>query len=137
MTEAQTGQSVVITLTDDVDISRGDTLVTGSAPHLEQAPKATLCWLDNQPQRPGAKYVIRHGSADARAMIAQVDGVLDIHALEFQSPEGPLTANSISTVQLKTTKPLVMDPYHINRITGSFVLVDEASGATVAAGMLS
>ncbi|MEK9829882.1 MAG: GTP-binding protein [Schleiferiaceae bacterium] len=137
LTEAQTGQSVVITLTDDVDISRGDTLVTGSAPHLEQAPKATLCWLDNQPQRPGAKYVIRHGSADARAMIAQVDGVLNIHALEFQSPEGPLTANSISTVQLKTTKPLVMDPYRVNRITGSFVLVDEASGATVAAGMLS
>ena len=137
LTEAQTGQSVVITLTDDVDISRGDTLVTGSAPHLEQAPKATLCWLDNQPQRPGAKYVIRHGSADARAMIAQVDGVLDIHALEFQSAEGPLTANSISQIQLKTTKPLVMDPYRVNRITGSFVLVDEASGATVAAGMLS
>ncbi len=136
VTEAQAGQSVVITLADDVDISRGDTLVAGASPRLEQAPLATLCWLDNQPQRPGSKYVIRQGSADARAMIAQVEGVLDIHALEFQAPEGALTTNSISRVQLKTTKPLVMDSYRQNRITGSFILVDEGSGATVAAGML-
>ena len=96
-----------------------------------------MCWLDNQAQRPGAKYIIRHGSADARAMISQVDGVLDILALEFQAPEGPLSTNSISQVQLKTTKPLVMDAYRQNRITGSFILVDETSGATVAAGMLN
>ena len=137
LTVALTGQSVAITLTEDVDISRGDTLVAGAAPHLESAPRATLCWLDNQPQRPGAKYIIRHGSADARAMISQVDGVLDILALEFQAPEGPLSTNSISQVQLKTTKPLVMDAYRQNRITGSFILVDETSGATVAAGMLN
>ncbi len=137
LTVAHTGQSVAITLTEDVDISRGDTLVAGAAPRLESSPQATLCWLDNQAQRPGAKYIIRHGSADARAMISQVDGVLDILALEFQAPEGPLSTNSISQVQLKTTKPLVMDAYRQNRITGSFILVDETSGATVAAGMLN
>jgi sulfate adenylyltransferase subunit 1 len=136
LNEAHTGQSVVITLADDVDISRGDTLVAGEAPRLDQAPTATLCWLDNQAQRPGAKYIIRQGSADARAMLAQVNGVLDIQALEFQAPEGVLTTNSISHVQLKITKPLVMDSYRQNRITGSFILVDETSGATVAAGML-
>ncbi len=136
LTEAKTGQSVVITLKDDVDISRGDTLVAGTAPRLESTPQATLCWLDNQAQRPGAKYIIRQGSADARAMISQVDGILDIQALEFQAPEGVLSTNSISQVQLKITKPLVMDAYRQNRITGSFILVDETSGATVAAGML-
>ncbi len=136
LTEAKTGQSVAITLKDDVVISRGDTLVAGTAPRLESTPQATLCWLDNQAQRPGAKYIIRQGSADARAMISQVDGILDIQALEFQAPEGVLSTNSISQVQLKITKPLVMDAYRQNRITGSFILVDETSGATVAAGML-
>ena len=136
LTEAKTGQSVAITLKDDVDISRGDTLVVGTAPRLESTPQATLCWFDNQAQRPGAKYIIRQGSADARAMISQVDGILDIQALEFQAPEGVLSTNSISQVQLKITKPLVMDAYRQNRITGSFILVDETSGATVAAGML-
>jgi len=136
LTEAKTGQSVAITLKDDVDISRGDTLVAGTAPRLESTPQATLCWLDNQAQRPGAKYIIRQGSADARAMISQVDGILDIQALEFQAPEGVLSTNSISQVQLKITKPLVIDAYRQNRITGSFILVDETSGATVAAGML-
>ena len=136
LTEAKTGQSVAITLKDDVDISRGDTLVAGTAPRLESTPQATLCWLDNQAQRPGAKYIIRQGSADARAMISQVDGILDIQALEFQAPEGVLSTNSISQVQLKITKPLVMDAYRQNRIMGSFILVDETSGATVAAGML-
>ena len=136
LTEAKTGQSVAITLKDDVDISRGDTLVAGTAPRLESTPQATLCWLDNQAQRPGAKYIIRQGSADARAMISQVDGILDIQALEYQATEGVLSTNSISQVQLKITKPLVMDSYRQNRITGSFILVDETSGATVAAGML-
>ena len=136
LTEAKTGQSVAITLKDAVDISRGDTLVAGTAPRLESTPQATLCWLDNQAQRPGAKYIIRQGSADARAMISQVDGILDIQALEFQAPEGVLSTNSISQVQLKITKPLVMDAYRQNRITGSFILVDETSGSTVAAGML-
>ena len=135
--EAHTGQSVVITLADDVDISRGDTLATGASPRMEQQPLATLCWLDNSPQRPGAKYVLRHGSAEARAMLANVEGVLDVEALTFEAATQPLTANSIARVQLKTTKPLVMDAYTQNRITGSFILVDETSGATVAAGMLS
>lgn len=134
---AHTGQSVVLTLVDDVDISRGDTLSAGTSPQLEQAPEATLCWLDNSPQRPGAKFVIRHGSAEARAMISHVHGVLDISSLEFQGQASPLTANSISKIQLKTTKALVMDPYTQNRVTGSFILVDEGTGATVAAGMLS
>lgn len=134
---AHTGQSVVLTLVDDVDISRGDTLSAGTSPQLEQSPEATLCWLDNSPQRPGAKFVIRHGSAEARAMISHVHGVLDISSLEFQGQASPLTANSISKIQLKTTKALVMDPYTQNRVTGSFILVDEGTGATVAAGMLS
>jgi sulfate adenylyltransferase subunit 1 (EFTu-like GTPase family) len=70
-------------------------------------------------------------------MISHVHGVLDISSLEFQGQASPLTANSISKIQLKTTKALVMDPYTQNRVTGSFILVDEGTGATVAAGMLS
>ncbi|MDG1252529.1 MAG: GTP-binding protein [Schleiferiaceae bacterium] len=134
---AHTGQSVVLTLVDDVDISRGDTLSAGTSPQLKQTPAATLCWLDNSPQRPGAKFVIRHGSAEARAMINHVQGVLDISTLEFKENPQPLSTNSISKIQLKTTKALVMDPYTENRVTGSFILVDEGTGATVAAGMLS
>ena len=134
---AHTGQSVVLTLVDDVDISRGDTLSAGTSPQLKQTPAATLCWLDNSPQRPGAKFVIRHGSAEARAMISHVHGVLDISTLEFKENPQPLSTNSISKIQLKTTKALVMDPYTENRVTGSFILVDEGTGATVAAGMLS
>ncbi len=137
LTEALTGQSVAITLKEDVDISRGDTLTAGEAPRQETEPSATVCWLDNQAQRPGAKYLIRHGSAEARAMIHQISGVLDITALEYHPTASLLTVNSIARIQLKTTKPLVMDAYIQNRITGSFILVDEMSGATVAAGMLS
>jgi len=79
---------------------------------------------------------MRQGTAEGQAMLSQVDAVLDIEELNYESPEGPLTKNQIARVTWKCAKDLAVDPYANNRMTGSFILVDANSGATVAAGMM-
>ena len=133
---AHIGQSVCITLEDDIDVSRGDVLSKGSQPQAMRSGTATLCWMDNAPQRPGAKYVMRQGTAEGQAMLSQVDAVLDIEELNYESPEGPLMKNQIARITWKCAKDLAVDSYANNRMTGSFILVDANSGATVAAGMM-
>ena len=134
--KAEAGDSIVITLENDIDISRGDILGGGKKPTIKSTANATICWLDNNDQRLGSKYILRQGTNETKAMISEVEGILNIHSLAFESDPSPLSSNEIAEIILKTTKKIVYDPYLSNRITGSFILIDDISGSTVAAGMI-
>ena len=129
------GQSICINLDRDIDVSRGDVIASGQTPVARKRGQATICWLDNQAQRPGSKYAIRQGSTEGQAMIT-VDALLDVEHLAFESPEGPLETNQIARIQWTASKPIACDSYLSNHVTGSFILVDINSGNTVAAGMM-
>jgi sulfate adenylyltransferase subunit 1 len=132
---ASMGQSICINLDRDIDVSRGDVIASGQTPDARKRGQATICWLDNQAQRPGNKYAILQGSTEGQAMIT-VDALLDVEHLAFESPEGPLETNQIARIQWMASKPIACDSYLSNHVTGSFILVDINSGNTVAAGMM-
>lgn len=135
--KAYYGQSIAIELNDDIDISRGDTLANKNSLNIETIFDATICWLDNERQRQGSKYSLRQGTNEVKCMIQEVSGVLNIHSLDFEPSNEGLVPNGIGKVRIKTTKSIVYDSYTKNRVTGSFILIDETSGSTVAAGMIS
>ncbi len=125
------------TLEDDIDISRGDMIVrSNNKPEASQDVEVMLCWLNNNPAKPRAKYTIKHTSNDQKAMIKEVVYKIDINTLERNSEDKTLSMNSISKVKIRTTKPLMVDSYRENRTTGSIILVDDATNETVAAGMI-
>ena len=135
--KAYSGQSIAIELNDDIDISRGDTLANKNSLNIESIFDATICWLDNERQRQGSKYSLRQGTNEVKCMIQEVSGILNIHSLDFEPSNDGLAPNGIGKVRIKTTKSIVYDSYTKNRVTGSFILIDETSGSTVAAGMIS
>lgn len=135
--EAYAPMSVSITLEDDIDISRGDMIVRSkNKPEALQDIEVMLCWLNNLPAKPRAKYTIKHTSNDQKAMIKEVVYKIDINTLERNNEDKDLTMNDISKVRIRTTKPLMVDSYRENRTTGSIILVDDATNETVAAGMI-
>lgn len=134
--KALTGDSVAISLEDDIDISRGDTMCSGDAPSTDAKLNATICWLGNEPQRLGSKYILRQGTNETNSMITEIKGLLNIETLDFETFKGPLCSNEIAQISLKSTKVIVHDAYSKNRVTGSFILIDNATGSTVAAGMI-
>ncbi|MHA7844371.1 MAG: sulfate adenylyltransferase subunit CysN [Winogradskyella sp.] len=135
--EAYAPMSVSITLEDDIDISRGDMIVrSNNKPEPSQDIEVMLCWLNNSPAKPRAKYTIKHTSNDQKAMIKEVVYKYDINTLERNSEDSDLAMNDIAKVKIRTTKPLMIDPYRENRTTGSVILVDDATNETVAAGMI-
>ncbi len=135
--EAFAPMSVSITLEDDIDISRGDMIVRpNNKPEASQDIEVMLCWLGNEQARPRAKYTIKHTSNDQTAMINEVVYKFDINTLERKSDDKDLNMNDISKVKIRTTKPLMVDPYRENRTTGSIILVDDTTNETVAAGMI-
>ncbi|MFK5878246.1 MAG: GTP-binding protein [Flavobacteriaceae bacterium] len=135
--EAHAPMSVSITLEDDVDVSRGDMIVrTNNKPEATQDIEVMLCWLNNAPAKPRAKYTIKHTTNDQKAMIKEVVYKIDIQTLGRVSENKELKMNDISKVKIRTTKPLMVDSYRENRITGSIILVDDATNETVAAGMI-
>ncbi len=135
--EAKSGASVVMTLEDEIDVSRGDTLVHPEhVPVVAQAIEATLCWMTEAPLTLGKKYVIKHGTRLTRAIIEKVEARISIETLKEEVAQ-TLALNEIGRVTLKTLQPLVCDRYEKNRSTGSFILIDELSNATVAAGMVA
>jgi sulfate adenylyltransferase subunit 1 len=131
------GQSVMVSLADERDVSRGDMLVRADEP--QPAPRreltATVCWLSATPLAPARNYVLAHTTRSVKARVAAVDARLDIHALAWRA-DGAATLNDIVRVRIKTQQPLVADAYRANRDTGSFILIDEASNDTVAAGLI-
>lgn len=135
--EAYAPMSVSITLEDDIDVSRGDMIVkANNKPEPLQEFDAMLCWLNNDEARPRAKYTIMHTSNEQKAMIKDVLYKIDINSYSRNEEDKDLQMNDIARVKLRTTRPLMIDEYRDNRLTGSFVLIDDATHETVAAGMI-
>lgn len=135
--EAYAPMSVSMTLEDDIDISRGDMIVrSNNKPEASQDLEVMLCWLNNSPAKPRAKYSIRHTSNEQKAMIKEVVYKFNINTLDRITGDSDLKMNDICKVKLRTTKPLMIDAYRENRTTGSIILVDDATNETVAAGMI-
>ena len=135
---AAAGRSVVVRLADDVDVARGDLLAVDREPRPAALRElvATVCWLSDRPLRPGDRFALRHTTRDVRAVVDAVRSRLDVATLD-QADATELSLNDIGSIQLRTAEPLTVDTYATNRSTGAFLLVDEASGATVAAGMVA
>jgi len=135
--EAFAPMSVSITLESDIDISRGDMIVrTNNQPTCSQEFDVMLCWLNNNSARPGAKYSIKHTTNDQKAIIKEVIYKMDINAIERNNEDKAINMNDICRVKIRTTKPLMIDEYRDNRMTGSIILIDDATNETVAAGMI-
>ena len=131
-------QSVTLTLSDEIDISRGDMFVKSSAhpPKVDKEFEATLCWLSEAPLDKSRKYLVKHTTRSAKCLFSRLDYRVDVNTLEQHAVE-KLNMNDIARVAIKVQSPLVFDSYDIDRATGSFIVIDEASNNTVAAGMIS
>ena len=135
--EAYAPMSVSITLENDIDVSRGDMIVkTTNQPKAVQEFDTMLCWLNNNSANPKAKYTILHTSNEQKAMIKDVMYKIDINTYHREEANKELNMNDIARVKIRTTRPLMVDKYRDNRVTGSFVLIDDTTHETVAAGMI-
>jgi sulfate adenylyltransferase subunit 1 len=135
--EAFSPMSVCMTLTDDIDISRGDMLVReNNKPTIEQDIDVMICWMNEKKLILRGKYTIRHTSQTARCIIKEVKYKMDINTLHRNEEDRVIGLNDIGRITIRTTKPLFFDSYRRNRNTGSIILVDEATNETVAAGMI-
>ena len=138
LTQAEPGQAVTILLADDLSITRGDMICRpNNRPRSSQELEAMLCWMDDAaPLQIDKIYSLKHTTKLARGKVSSVLYRLDISNLHRETDIRDLKFNEIGRVTLHTTSPLFFDDYHQNRTTGSFILIDEASGQTAAAGML-
>jgi sulfate adenylyltransferase subunit 1 len=135
--EAFAPMSVSLTLEDELDISRGDLICKpNNQPTQEQEVDVMLCWMNNKPASLNSKYILRHTSAEVKAIVKELQYKLDISSLQRQEGDTDLKMNDIARVKLRTSKPLLFDSYRKNRNTGSIILIDEATNETVAAGMI-
>jgi sulfate adenylyltransferase large subunit len=136
--EAFPPMSVTVRLADDVDVSRGDMIARiNNAPKPSQDIDAMVCWMTNEPLRPRQKLAIKHTTRMGRALVKDIQYRLDVNSLHRDQDTKELGLNEIGRVQLRTTVPLLCDAYSKNRTTGSFILIDEATGVTVGAGMIN
>jgi sulfate adenylyltransferase large subunit len=130
-------QSVTIQLDRQVDVGRGDMLADPERPPtVASALRAELCWMSEQPLRAGARLAVKHTTRAARAIVEELESVVDMHTLERVDSPSQLELNDLAFVRLRLSEPLIVDPYLRNRATGSFILIDEANNTTVAAGMV-
>ena len=131
------GMSVTVRLADDVDVSRGDMLADPEqASTVARELEATVCWMAEKPLEPRAKLAIKHTTRTVRAIVDELVSVVDIHTLEDQAGPERLELNDIARVRLRLSEPLAVDAYADNRATGAFILIDESTNDTVAAGMI-
>jgi sulfate adenylyltransferase subunit 1 (EFTu-like GTPase family) len=130
-------ESVTIRLADDIDVARGDLLADPERPpQVVRELEARVCWMSERALEPGAKLAIKHTTRSVRAIADELVSVVDIHTLtDVPAPER-LELNDIGVVRLRLSEPLAVDRYEENRETGSFILIDEASNDTIAAGMI-
>jgi bifunctional enzyme CysN/CysC len=129
--------SVTVRLEDDVDVSRGDMICRPhNQPRVTQDIDAMVCWMHDTTMKPRGKYFIKHTTREARALLHELHYRLDVNTLHRDDSAETLGLNEIGRVTLRTTVPLFVDEYRRNRFTGSFILVDEATNATVGAGMI-
>jgi bifunctional enzyme CysN/CysC len=135
--EAFPPMSVSVRLTDDVDVSRGDMLARPhNMPTVTQDVDAMVCWFHEKPLRAGATYAVKHTTRTAKARVQDLHYRLDVNSLSRDETAAALELNDLGRITLRTAVPLFVDEYRRNRTTGSFILVDEGTFETVAAGMI-
>ena len=135
---AQAGDSIALTLSEELDISRGDMLVSAQhPPSVSRAFEAALVWLAAEPLVKGGRYLLKHASRTVRARITAVNGRVNVQTLETEPVAGRVVLNDIVRVAIASQQPLAVDTYRECRATGAFILVDEATNRTVAGGMIS
>jgi bifunctional enzyme CysN/CysC len=136
--EAVAPLSVTLRLEDDLDVDRGQLICAMcEPPTVSRNFEADVCWLTSEPLRPGSRYAIKHTTRSATAIIGDLVDRVDVHTLEREAGPSELALNDIGRLTLRTSSPLAFDPYARNRRTGSFILIDQASNATVGAGMIT
>ena len=134
--EAFAPMSTTLTLEDEIDLSRGDILVSpDSPPRVSSHLEAMVVWLDAKPLALGHSYLIKHNVRSSRAKATKIRFRVNMHTLE-REPAPELHMNDIAAVEFETASPLFFDPYKRNRVTGSFILIDPISNATVGAAMI-
>jgi sulfate adenylyltransferase subunit 1 len=135
--EAFCPQSVTICLEHDIDISRGDMIVgLESLPGMESDLHARVCWMHLRPLQAGKKYFLKHATQTVQAVVTQLESRINMGTFEAEPEPPELKINDIGVIRLKISKPIVFDGYATNRLTGSFILIEQGTNATVAAGML-
>jgi len=135
--EAFAPLSVALTLADEIDIGRGDMLVKeNNPPQVGQAIEAMVCWFSEAKLRPQGRYVLRHTTRELKAVVREVRYKVDINTLHKIEDDLSMGLNDIGRLSIHTSGPLFYDSYQKNRATGSFILIDEQTNATVAAGMI-
>jgi sulfate adenylyltransferase subunit 1 len=135
--EAFAPMSVTLTLEDEIDISRGDTIVKEEEhPEVTQDVQVMICWLNEKQLVPNGKYALKHTTKDVRCVVKEVQYKVNINILEQIENDKTVGLNDIARLTLRLTAPIVIDKYKQNRITGSVILIDEASNVTVGAGMI-
>lgn len=135
--EAYAPMSVTLCLEDELDLSRGGMIVrTNNSPEVSQDVDMMVCWMGDSPMIPNGKYAIKHTSKDARCIIKEVKYKVDINTLHRLEDDKTIGMNDIGRITVRTTEPLFYDKYTRNRITGSVIIIDEATNNTVGAGMI-
>ena len=136
LAEAAAGDSVILTLTDEIDISRGDMIVRRhNLPQVANQLECIICWMNEEPLNPKGAYILQHTTHQVRAFINEINYRIDVDTLHRESVK-TLQLNEIGRVKITTTQPLFFDAYQLNRNTGSFILIDPVTNATMAAGMI-
>jgi bifunctional enzyme CysN/CysC len=129
--------AATVVLADELDVGRGDMICDpASPPAVARHVEATVCWMHESPLRAGARYELKHTTRRVRATIEEIHSRVDMATLDSVDGPGELALNDIGKVRLRTTAPLLADPYADNRVSGAFILVDEATFETVGAGMI-
>jgi sulfate adenylyltransferase subunit 1 len=136
LAEATAGDSVTLTLEDQIDVSRGNILVKGQMPKISQDVSLMLCWFNEQPLKAGGRYRLRNYSNETSCVVKSIDNLVNINTLEKDTGNIAVGMNDIARVTIRTSSPLAFDAYTQNNITGSIILIDEGSNETVAAGMI-
>jgi sulfate adenylyltransferase large subunit len=135
--EALPGQSVTIRLADDVDVSRGDVLSgPETPPTVARDLLARVCWMSERPLEERARLLIKHTTRTVAARADEIVSVVEIETLEDRTQPGRMELNDLGVVRFRLAEPLMVDPYARNRATGAFIVIDEATNDTVAAGMV-
>jgi sulfate adenylyltransferase subunit 1 (EFTu-like GTPase family) len=130
-------QSVTVRLEDDVDVSRGDLLADPERPPVvARELTAHLCWMSERPLEPRSRLEVKHTTRTVRAIVDELVSVVDMDSLADRPSPERLELNDLAVVRLRLSEPLVVDTYERNPPTGSFILIDEATNDTVAAGMV-
>ncbi|HXQ00869.1 MAG TPA: GTP-binding protein [Solirubrobacteraceae bacterium] len=135
--EALAPMSVTLRLSEEIDISRGETICRPEqAPTVSRELEADVCWMADRPLRRGGRYLVKHTTREVTAIVDELCDHVNVQTLERGGAPEELALNDIGRVRLRTNAPLVFDPYESNRRTGSFILIDEASNDTVGAGLI-